>query len=268
MRPLINGTNTSRHAVWGTTVAAMACLSGAMHHSAQAATINWGTPTTISGPTDVDTSGTLVGAFNFDDDTTSTTTINGQDFVGVPLDAANIEFEDSESNVVATLATSDNYNPSAGWIYNVIGDPQVEGGTGDPDYDELVRDLLSNVTGNNASWTLTLEGLTVSSPYVVQFWAQQPGVQDRNVVLTAGNNVSLDVDTGDANRNGQFVTGSFIADATTQDIVISGLTDSGAAGGFILNGFQVRLVPEPGSAILLSLGGLLLAARSRQVRRF
>lgn len=56
-------------------------------------------------------------------------------------------------------------------------------------------------------------------------------------------------------------TGTFTADATTQDILAS--LDNGA-GQIDLNAVQLRLVPEPVGGLLLGLAGLLGLNRRRR----
>ena len=91
------------------------------------------------------------------------------------------------------------------------------------------------------------------------------------ITATAGNSVSLSSNVDSANGGlGQWVTGTFTADAASQSINFIGDGD----GGF-LNGFQLRLldgatsVPETGSTLALlgiSLGGLLIAQRKLRAR--
>jgi hypothetical protein len=112
--------------------------------------------------------------------------------------------------------------------------------------------------GNSAtSLTLTLNGLTASQDYLLQFWVGDPrnimSVWTRTATFTAGNTSgTLDYNVGDALGSvGQFVVGRFTADASTQNI-----TWTGQAGTFQLQGYQLRdvtVVPEPSvNALLLS----------------
>src|SRR5262249_27015303 len=53
--------------------------------TSHASTITWGSPQNISGDTDVDTTGSLVGAFNTGAAGVANTTINGVPFLGLAL---------------------------------------------------------------------------------------------------------------------------------------------------------------------------------------
>jgi hypothetical protein len=60
--------------------------------------------------------------------------------------------------------------------------------------------------------------------------------------------------------NDQFAIGTFTANGTTQDL-------SAVANGFgqaHINALQVRAVPEPSSAVLISLGGIALILHRRK----
>jgi hypothetical protein len=139
----------------------------------------------------------------------------------------------------------------------------------DPNYQTL---LSSFVVPLFSPVTLTMNGLTIGMQYQFQFWSnlssQMFGYQ---ITATAGNSVSLssNVDGADGGL-GEWVTGTFTADAAFQNISFIGDGD----GGF-LNAFQLRLlqgggsVPEPGSTLVLlgiAASGLLIAQRKLRAR--
>ncbi len=98
--------------------------------------------------------------------------------------------------------------------------------------------------------TLTLNDLTPGQLYNVQIWAQDPRAYDYDRYYTqivGGPGLLLNV-IGSGGL-GQYAVGTFTADATTQDIVIT----AGNPGGGSYNALQVRTVPEPSSAILIGM---------------
>ena len=62
--------------------------------------------------------------------------------------------------------------------------------------------------------------------------------------------------TGAQGGLGQFVTGTFVADAAAETIVFHSPTTPLA--GPQINAFQLRVIPEPSTWMLLSAGALLL----------
>ena len=137
-------------------------------------------------------------------------------------------------------------------------------------YQPLVRSAAST-SATASGMTLTLGGLTNGTPYQVQVWANDStgslsgnAALNPKTIFTAGNTVTLD----DNNLNaagglGQWVTGTFTADATSQNITIT--PDAGHLP--VLNAFQLRVVPEPATlGLLLSGLGSALAARRRKGR--
>ena len=101
--------------------------------------------------------------------------------------------------------------------------------------------------------TLTLNGLTPTQQYMVQIWSNDGRVGSLNqlVTFTAGNAVSLNRNTTGGGGLGQWVIGTFTADAITQDITVSNSLSQGLA----INGLQVRTtIPEPSATLLGSLG--------------
>jgi len=115
--------------------------------------------------------------------------------------------------------------------------------------------------------TLTLNSLTVGYTYQLEIWTNRSNTANaQGFTATAGNSVVLDSNTTDAIGGvGQFVLGSFTADATSQAITF---TPNGA-GLVDFSAFQLRTtaVPEPSAIALLIAGGVgLLLARRRSMR--
>ena len=76
--------------------------------------------------------------------------------------------------------------------------------------------------------------------------ARDTGDLDRTTTATAGDSVALQHNVGIEGDVGQFVLGTFSADATTQAIEFQGLGAGTNFGSTQLNAFQLRTVPEPG----------------------
>lgn len=230
---------------------------------AGAASIIWDTPTilTLGVDTDVSTTGSLLYAFNLGDIGVTGPTLNGVTFTAFPVTSG----VTSASQGSVTISTS-----PVLFSYNFATSPSAPYTSLTSDYQALVSTGLITVGVFN-TLTLGLGGLTLGNTYQVQVWASDANgtlsgspFGDYQTIFTAGNAVTLD----DNNTNfdggvGQWVTGSFTADAATQNIAITCPT----SGSPVLNAFQVRtlaVVPEPASATLLALGAGLLAARRRR----
>jgi hypothetical protein len=115
---------------------------------ARAATITWGTATTISGDTDVSTVGTFLGAYSLN---AGGGTINGVTFT---------------SNSSGTLGSNFTFS-TAGTGYNSFG------GNANP-YNGLstaYKTLLTNDRYGIKTATVTINNLTIGRQYSVQIWA-------------------------------------------------------------------------------------------------
>ncbi|MGJ8650147.1 MAG: carbohydrate-binding protein [Opitutaceae bacterium] len=206
--------------------------------SLDAAPITWGTPQTIStAENDVETNGILIYAIDASSsgDGTSSTTVagkNGTEVEFLAYDAVNAE---------SITGFSSKFRDSADFD------------SGNSDYGDIVDDGFfhdSNAVNYNtpafATDTVVLSGLTIGETYLIQYWAQDA---DRNsfftTVIDGATNLILDTDAGYATDFGQFVVGTFTADATTQTFSVSGAyngsTDYDRAQ---LNAIQLRQIDE------------------------
>jgi len=203
----------------------------------RAANINWGSPQQITGNNDVSTNGILIGAFNVGDTGVLSTPVNGVIFQSFAAPGGN--------------GMSGNFTMTPGG--NGVFNSNTAGGSTMPPFSNLSPEyqtlLSSYVTPLFSPVTLTISGLMIGSLYEFQFWSnlssQTSGYQ---IKATGGNNsITLSCNTGGAEGGlGQFVRGTFAADATNQNISFLGDGD----GGF-LNAFQLRLIPEPNTTVLL-----------------
>ena len=136
--------------------------------------------------------------------------------------------------------------------------------TGDAGYDSILNNAgivdvatASDVTGTNANAVYSISGLSVDTEYFIQVWyAEERGgnLAGRKMIYGDGNGNTVTVAGQGANGFGQFVVGTFVADAATQDLQL--IADG--MGRSHVTGLMVREVPEPATMMLLSLGGILL----------
>jgi hypothetical protein len=195
---------------------------------AQAAVITWGAATTVAGETDVSTQGALTYAESWG---LAAANVNGVDFALV--DGVNITRSDGVTdrtttrtdNVPLTLTQSGSY------------------------YDML----RSNWYSADAGKTITMNNLVSGQEYLVQIWSSDDRYNSTQQEWIDGEALQTNI--------GQFKTGTFTADATTQSITI-GPALSGSNSG-ILNAMQVRAIPEPATLGLIGFfgGGLLFVRR-------
>ncbi|MGJ8653096.1 MAG: PQQ-dependent sugar dehydrogenase [Opitutaceae bacterium] len=171
---------------------------------ATAATIDW-TKADINDINDVDTTGTLVEAQNH-----AGTGAND------PVTVAGIDF-------VKTTVPLTNSNDGDFFAYD----------TGDSAYNELLGDIDFG-PNSQGSLTLTFTGLTSGGQYLFQVWHADDGGfgNGRTMTLTG---------TGDnALEGNEYGVGTFTADATSQDLVITA-----SANGVRLNAVQLRELSLP-----------------------
>lgn len=223
-----------------------------------AATIQWGAPTGISGDADVDTSGTLVRAFNPGG---LAATVNGVAFEVFPVGA--------QINSVGnfTLSVPSNTVSDLGGLAAA----QVPFANLSADY----RELLGNAATSFPSLTLTLtvDGLTIGKTYLVQFWKNDsrdfnpPGFTFSVDIQPGG--ISLDPNTSVVEGGvGQYVIGTFLATSNSESFTFENSEVGGSLNAFQLR--QVDLSPPrtlPASSMLglgiLCLSMLLVAANTR-----
>lgn len=236
---------------------------GALAAPADAALINWGTPTQISGDSDVSTAGTLVGAYNVSDLVVSavagSTTVNGVTFAPLPIPTGPGTVTDANFSLSGSfLFGNDTFGSNVAPFSNLSAPYRVLLSSGGGDF------------GANGSFTLTISGLTTNSLYQFQWWANvsAPGFVFGDTTATAGNAVTVDWNTTNAIGGlGQFVIGTFTADGPTQVITFSASKDA------VINGFQLRdlsalepvaTLPEPGTALA---GAMLIGLLGLRRRR-
>ncbi|HEV3410084.1 MAG TPA: VPDSG-CTERM sorting domain-containing protein [Chthoniobacterales bacterium] len=222
--------------------------------SAGAASITWGTPQHITGASDVSTNGTLIGAFNVGATGVPSTTVNGVTFQSFATSNGN----GSSGNFTTT---------GSGGVFET----NTGKGSANPPFSSLPAAYQTLLQSASVPVfdpiTLTISGLIAGLQYQFQWWANDSSTSFGQTTAMAGNSVTLEHNVQDVNGGlGQWVIGSFTADAATQTIAFEGDGDFGA-----FNAFQLRQisqptgqVPEAGSTLALlacAFGGIALARR-------
>ncbi|WPJ97891.1 PEP-CTERM sorting domain-containing protein [Coraliomargarita algicola] len=236
-------------------ISTLTLATGFIPMASHAAIITWLSPTNISGDSDVSTEGDFVFAASFYTLTTSTT-VNGVTFSG----GGNIS-DMADSSPYGTDLTYNFYDANDTAFTSAV-EPYSKLSA---DYQTLLQSAILG-QNNGGALTLTLGDLTLSQEYQLQIWVNDPrggGVASRYTTITDGPVLEYSV-TDDSGSAGQYVIGTFTADATTQSITISGGTDSGSSSNQI-NALQLRAVPEPSSTALLigAMSSALLLLRRR-----
>lgn len=217
---------------------------------AEGSVITWGSPTNISGDSDVNTTGTLVAAFNMNgpDVTVNGVTFASFTFPFMATTATNgaFTFTESPGHMLAESSLGSANSPFNGLSAN---------------YQSLLSSAIS--TDDNNTLTLTITGLTLGQDYIFEFWTNASNYNGTGsgfrTTASAPTPVSLDDNTTNAiGGTGQFVIGSFHAGATTEVITFTG-TDSTQAP--TINAFELRAVPEPSTLALFVIGTFLGVAR-------
>ncbi|MDF7806429.1 glycosyl hydrolase [Pontiellaceae bacterium B12219] len=176
--------------------------------SVHAASIDWNSPTDVSGISDVATTGALVQAINASAAGSAGLTVNGVTF--------------------SAASVLDNNN----------GIDVYTGTTGNSAYDTLI----SNVDfGSETSITVGNSMLVPGRQYLIQVWyadTRNAMVSARN--MTFGDGEALESTISLNAGSVQYASGTFTADGSSQTLTING--DNGSGGTVVshLNAFQIR----------------------------
>lgn len=232
------------------------------------ADITWGSATNIAGDSDVDTTGTLVYAYNFGSSASATTqTINGVTFQPFVIQ----DFTLTQTTGDVTVSENNGY---------LISDLNV--GSANTPFSGLsptYRSLLSSevYSSNFATMRFDLGGLTPGESYRLQWWTNDSsaityGTGDYYFenVIGAGNTSSVTLDSNTSNAVGglgQYVIGTFTASGTTASFTLTG-SGTGFVTFPIVNALQLRIVavPEP-STSCMALAGVACGGYSMWRRR-
>jgi hypothetical protein len=216
--------------------------------AAHAAPITWQAAGSISGTTDVITTGTYFGSWAPFNANANATPINGVTFQG---------FSDLPS-LSASFPSG-----SGGPFYGTQN-------TTDSNYNGLLT--FGVYAGDGINGSFSWNGMTLGHTYLIQLWVADA----RNIGQTRWENLSSGVGDNspdlffpaDGTGNGHFAVGTFVADATgAQAILIDPSSNNPSGGSAQVNLVQVRdlgVVPEPATAGLLMLGLVSVSARRRR----
>lgn len=247
----------------GILTAALAASSSAPVKAAPPPIV-WGSPQTVSGDSDVSTTGSFVYAFTFGGPTApSSATVNGVTFSPFTIPAGFFQTV-TVGNVTITES------PGSLFAYNTFGSTSAPFSNLSSGYQTLLGS--GAYADQAAAITVALNGLTNGQQYQVQWWTNnsanlnpaESGTGFTDTTATAINSVTLDANTTNALGGlGQYAIGTFTAQGTTQAFL---LTET--SGGFnpLINALQVRAVPEPALTLLgltAAVGGWLVWRRSQ-----
>jgi len=198
--------------------------------------VTWQAPVTITGASDVLTTGSLLGTWApFAGDAIPGLTVNGVTFKA---------FAD-----LPNAATSLDNGTGSGSFRSP--------GFSDANYNDLMT--AGAFGNNNTSYTISWNGMTAGNMYAVQLWVndgRNDTVNQRTETVTGGANTSASLAYGSGSSGpGQYIIGTFIADASGSETLT--LNPGSAFPSPQFNLIQVRditPVPEP-SAVAMSLIG-------------
>jgi hypothetical protein len=233
-------------------IALLLCVANAplVRAGAEGTVINWGTPTTIAGDTDVRNDGSLVAAFNMNG---NAVTVNG------------VSFASWTFPFMATTTTMGNFtiteSPGHLLAYSDLGSASSPFAGLSSNYQTLLSSAVSSDDNNAIS--LTINGLTLGQHYEFQWWLNASQTTGGfRTTASAPLPVSMDDNTSNAIGGvGQTVVGTFTAASISETITFVG-TDGTQAP--TINAFQLRAVPEPSSLGLFVIGAAFATIACRR----
>ncbi len=234
---------------------------------AKAAVINWGAAQNITGSSDVVTTGTLHASANFWSTGTAAgsgnITVNGVQFDGFQSARSSPTSVPGPTSLTVGNITLTGTSPETN-NQNLQGFADVGGPAS---YNNLLNQLAYVVnTSTTGTMGVNVGGLTNGAQYLIQFWVNDSRLSAATrTVLVGGNSLAVNT-TGTAGGLGQYITGTFTADSTTQSFPSIG----GVGSVAYANAMQVRMlaVPEPTQMVsVAAIGAALGMWRMRKLRR-
>jgi hypothetical protein len=206
---------------------------------AQNENITWQTPTAVSGASDVNTLGTIVGTWAPGDDTYNPDSL--------PVNGVTFNAYGSGLFNGAGFSTSgfDSH-------YDYFQAPSTPNGN----YNTILQAAVYNGSGNpGATTSITWGGMTPGDTYLLEFWANDGrGYNDRSETLTGGANTSGTLEFG---TGAEYIIGTFVADSTGDETITlnGGASDDGSYPMVnLLEISDITSVPEPSTIALLASG--------------
>jgi len=240
----------------------------------QAAVITWQAPVTIANNVaQVSTLGTTDRAYYFAPDSTGSTTVNG-----VTFNTFDVGYNTYPASVTVGSTTLSSSVANTQLYYRdrtTTSDPYA---SLDANYKQLCR-YSATAYGNfpSAPFTiagipvLTLNNLTVGKEYLFQLWLNLspavPANTATGAVLTNGVSESTLVYQNTSMQIGglgQYVIGTFTANSTSEAFT---WTRQQYNFSNAMDAFQLRVIPEPGTLVLVATGLLGLSCRAWRKRK-
>jgi hypothetical protein len=205
--------------------------------TADASDVIWQTPLTISGASDVSTSGTFFGSWAPGDD--------AYDPDSHPVNGVTFNAYGSLPDLTAGGSSLDHYTG--------FNSP----GTADDNYNSILQAAVYN--DNTDPITVSWDGMTLGDTYLVELWVQDgrnATANARTETIAGGANTSDSLMFGsDDSGPGQYILGTFVADASGAETI--SLSPGAGGYGAQINLLQVRdltAAPEPSTFALLAAG--------------
>ena len=257
----------ARHRLGMRAVVSSICAIGMLgsgHVRGAPSSITWSGTQTVSGDSDVATTGSFVYAYTFGGSTAPpSTTVNGVTFSPFTIPSGLVQSVTVGSVTITespgSLYGSNSFGSASSPFSGLTSSYQSLLGTG------AYADVPTTIT-------VSLNGLTSGQQYLLQWWTSDAakltpifGGSFTNTTATAINSVTLDANTTNlVGGLGQFAIGTFVPSGTSQSFTLAE-----TSGGFnpLINALQVRAVPEPSTYIMalagLACGGYLVRRRRK-----
>ncbi len=232
------------------TITLCAAIAGILTTAANAANITWGSPTAISGASDVSTLGTTIGTWGPGDDWEPGQPGRRSDYYPV----IGVTFAAYGSGPFGSFISTSGLNDR----YDGFANP----GTSDSNYNLI---LTTSIYSYGDTMSLTWGGMTAGNTYELEFWindGRNAVTAERSETLTGGANTSAAL-----GYSGQYILGTFVADGSGQQtlgIQAYGGNDIGPSAQITLLQLRDITVPEPSTLAILAVGGTALLGGFRR----